>query len=217
MGHDLSGNGISPSDEKVEGVKMASRPTNTREIRSFLGLVQFCARFILDLATRSEPLRRLTKKGEKFEWGPDQEKSFCDLRDALTKAETPGYFDPNAKTQVITDASPVGLGAIIVQIQAGQPRIIAYASRSLSDVEKRYCQTEKETTGIVGTCERFHIYLLGMSFELLTDHKPIEYIYSTRAIERWVLKLQSYDFKVVYIPGSKTIADCLSRLVPKTC
>ncbi|XP_071837501.1 uncharacterized protein [Apostichopus japonicus] len=131
-----------------------------------------------------------------------------------------GYFDPNAKTKVITDASPVGLGGILVQIQAGQPHIIAYASRSLSDVEKRYSQTEKEALGIVWACERFHIYLYGISFELLTDHKPLQYIYAKKAkpsarIERWVLRLQSYDFQVVYIPGPGNITDCLSRLWPQ--
>ena len=102
-------------------------------MRSFLGLVNFCARLIPDLATVSEPLRRLTIKDVHFSWGKEQEVAFNELK-RLAKTETLGYFDSAAKTRVITDASPVGLGAIIVQEQNGEERVICYASRSLTDV-----------------------------------------------------------------------------------
>ncbi|PIK38325.1 hypothetical protein BSL78_24838 [Apostichopus japonicus] len=148
MGHKLSSDGICPSDEKVEAIKDARQPTSASEVRSFLGLVQYCSRFIPNLATISEPLRRLTKKGQTFSWGKEQEQSFQSLKNVLTKADTLAYFDKNAKTQVISDASPVGLGAILVQIQNGEARIIGYASRSLTDVERRYSQTEKEALGL---------------------------------------------------------------------
>lgn len=139
------------------------------------------------------------------------------MKEKLTNAETLGYFDTEAKTQLVTDASPVGLGAVLLQIQNGEKRIISYASRSLTDVEKRYSQTEKEALGIIWVCERFPMYLYGIDFELLTDHKPLEYIYSAKSkpsarISRWVLCLQPYLFKVVYIKGKDNIADPLSRL-----
>lgn len=139
------------------------------------------------------------------------------MKEKLTNAETLGYFDTEAKTQLVTDASPVGLGAVLLQIQNGEKRIISYASRSLTDVEKRYSQTEKEALGIIWVCERFPMYLYGIDFELLTDHKPLEYIYSAKSkpsarIRRWVLCLQPYRFKVVYIKGKDNIADPLSRL-----
>ena len=170
MGHTLSSDGISPSDDKISAVKFAREPKSASEVRSFLGLVQFTARFIPNLATVSEPLRKLTRKNEIFKWEADQAKAFKELQNSLTKAETLAYFDKMAETQIITDAGPVGLGAILVQIQEGQKRVISYASRSLSEVERRYSQTEKEALGIVWACERFHLYLYGIKFLLLTNH-----------------------------------------------
>ncbi|PIK47525.1 hypothetical protein BSL78_15613 [Apostichopus japonicus] len=181
MGHTLSKDGISPSDDKIHAIKHASEPKTASEVRSFLGLVQFVARFIPDLSTVSEPLRMLTGKNEQFRWGPEQNKVFSTLKDSLTHSETLGYFDKDAVTQIITDASPVGLGAVLLQTQNSQPRIISYASRSLSEVERRYSQTEKESLAIVWACERFHVYLYCLKFEKLTDHKPLEFIYSERA------------------------------------
>ena len=110
------------------------------------------------------------------------------------------YFNPSLHTQVIVDASPVGLGAILVQ----EGKIISYASRALSGVEKRYSQTEKEALAIVWGCEHFHLYLFGSDFTLISDHKPLEIIFNNgksrppARIERWRLRLQPYDFTVTY-------------------
>ena len=221
LGFLLSEKGIGPAESKVNAVKNATKPKTAAEVRSFLGLVNFSARFIENLATKSEPLRKLTKKSEKFVWGDDQQKAFDQLKTDLSKAETLAYFDPKAETRIIVDASPVGLGAVLTQMQNGQKRVVHYASRSLSDVERRYSQTEKEALACVWACERFHLYVYGTEFVLETDHKPLEFIYSKRSkpsarIERWVLRLQSYCFKVQYKPGKQNIADSLSRLVDKS-
>ena len=95
--------------------------------------------------------------------------------------------------------------------------MISYASRTLTDVEKRYSTTEKEALAIVWACEKYHMYLYGTKFELITDHKPLEVIYSSKSkpsarIQRWVLRLLPYSFTVKYKPGTVNIADFLSRV-----
>ena len=115
----------------------------------------------------------------------------------------------------------MGLGAVLLQEQGkGAWRAVCYASKSLSAVERRYSQTEKEALALVWSVERFHVYLLGREFELVTDHKPLEVIYSPKLkpsarIERWVLPLQPYHFTATYKPGKENIADTLSRLLQK--
>ena len=151
--------------------------------------------------------------------GREQCTAFSVLKKKLTNAMKLAHFDDKeAPTKVIADASPVGLGAVLVQEQSQGPVVVSYASRSLSDVERRYSQTEKEALGLVWACEKFHPYIYGQCFELLTDHTPLEAIYAPKSkpcarIERWVLRLQPYEFKVIHLPGKNNIADPLSRLL----
>ena len=201
---------------RVEAVIDAREPQNAKEVRSFLGLVKFSARFIPNLASIAEPLHRLTRKQIPFVWGTEQQGAFDALRQ-LEIAETLAYSDSKAEeTKLITDASLVGLGAVLTQVQGGYKRLVAYASRCLTDVERRYPLTEKEALGLVWGCEGFYVYLYGVEFTLLTDHmyKPLEVIYFTNSrnsarIERWVLRMQPYRFKVQYAPGKQNIADPL--------
>ena len=218
FGFKVSSAGIGPDDQKVSAIKDARRPTNPNEVRSFLGLVNYCARFFPNLATEAEPLRKLTRQDCEWEWSDLQETAFNKLKTTLTSDCVMSHYDPKALTELTVDARPVGLGAILTQIGPdGVSRPVAYASRTLSDVERRYSQTEREALSVVWGCERFHLYLFGVEFTLFTDHKPLEVIYGPKAkpparIERWALRLQQYRFRVVYKPGPKNPADVLSRL-----
>ena len=139
------------------------------------------------------------------------------MKELIKSISALAYFDVNSKTRIVADASPVGLGAVLIQMQGVEWRAIAYASGGLKDVERRYSQTEREALALVWACERFNVYSFGREFELETDHKLLEYIYSKKSnpfalVERWVPRLQACDFQVICRPGRSNIADALSRL-----
>ena len=113
--------------------------------------------------------------------GKEQEEAFTSLKTDLTNAVTLAYFDQKAETRIVADAGLVALGAVLIQCQNGQDRVISYASRTLSDVDRRYPQTEKEALGLVWACERFHQYVYSIDFQLDTDHRPLAFIYSARS------------------------------------
>ncbi|VDI13786.1 protein SFI1 [Mytilus galloprovincialis] len=150
----------------------------------------------------------IPKDDSKWEWTSEQQESFDKLKNELVADRVMSYFDPNKETMLIVDASPVGLAGLLTQ----NGKIIAYASRSLTDVETRYSQTEKEALAIVWAIEHFHLYLYGQSFTLVSDHQPLETIFNSpkaktpARIERWRLRLQGYNFKVQYKPGKVNAA-----------
>ena len=137
FGHDFSSKGIAPSEEKVSAVQNAKPPQSTAEVRSFLGLVQYCAKFLPDCSQVAEPLRMLTRKDLQFMWEDAQQKSFQKLKDLLTRVETLTYFKNERRTRIVADAGPTGIGAVLTQLQDGLWRVISYASRNLTDVERQ--------------------------------------------------------------------------------
>ncbi|CAB3995185.1 Hypothetical predicted protein [Paramuricea clavata] len=201
FGHEVSASGVRPDTKKVEAIREARVPTNAAEVRSFLGLATYCSRFIPNFAAVANPLRLLTRKSTPWQWNSIHQNAFDTLKNLLTGNTVMAHHDPSAPTHLRVDASPVGLGAMLTQTQHGITKPIAYASRTLSNVERRYSQTEKEALAVVWGCEKFHLYLYGTEFTIYTDHKPLEIIYNpkrkpTGRIERWALRLQPYHFKI---------------------
>lgn len=219
LGHTISASdGIRPSLDKVSAIRNFRHPENAAELNSFLGLVNYVGKFIPNLSTLADPLRTLSRKKE-FSWSKAEEVAFQKLRNVLSDKSSLGFYNPNDETAVITDASPVGLGAVLIQYSKSKvPRVICYISRSLSDVERRYSQTEKEALALVWACERLKFYLIGRSFDLISDHKPLELIFGPKSkpcarLERWLLRIQAFKYKVIYQSGKTNIADPFSRLL----
>ena len=168
-GHVFGEHGLSADPEKIASITKATQPGNASEVRSLLGMAQYVARFIPNFATIVNPLRELTKLDTTWCWDQRCETAFQALKDALTNTSTMTYFDPNVPSEVLADASPCGLGAILTQ----NGKVVSYASRALSEVEQRYTQTEREILAIVWSAEHFHLYLYGASFTICTDHQPL--------------------------------------------
>ena len=164
----------------MEAFKNAPLPTNSSEVRSLLGMPNWFSKWIPDYATITAPQRALTVKHAKFMWKAEHREAWLKLKDALTSAPVLAYFDPNRKSKVIPDASPVGLSTILAQEVPGRNdwKVIAYASRALTPTEQRYAQVEREALAVAYGVEHFHLYLYGApDFELETDNKPLELIY----------------------------------------
>ena len=198
----------------VSKLPRAPPPQTPEEVRSLLGMGNYVSRFIHNFSTMVA-----TKSDVEWFWGPPQEHALQRLKDAMTSTTVMSYFDPSMQTEVSVDASPVGLGAILAQRKddTSEPHVVAYASRAPTPVERRCSQIEREALAIVWSCERLNLYLLGSEFKLLSDHKPLEFIFNNAKsrpparIERWALRLQPYNFTVVHIARKTNPADYMLR------
>lgn len=189
-------------------------PVDKTGVRRFLGLMQYVAKFIPNLSTVSAPLRELTEKEVQFEFGQAQSDSFEKLKKLASTAPVLAFYDVNKPVTVSVDASSEGLGAVILQDELP----VAYASKALTDSQKRYAQIEKEMLAICFGCERFRQYILAKEFMVETDHKPLENIFqkplhqATHRIQAMMMKLQRFKLHVKYVPGKYLhVADALSR------
>lgn len=218
VGHRVSVDGVRPTESRIDAIQKFREPHNVSELRSFLGLVCYIGRFIPDLATRTDSLRQLLRAGVPFKWTDTEKADFEGLKAAICKIDYLGFFNPRNRTKLMADASPTGLGAVLLQEDLhGTNRVIAFASKSLTDVEKKYFQTEREALALVWSVEKFKLYLQATKFTLLTDCRALQFLFNPRSrpcarIERWVLRLQAYNYEIEHISGSTNIADALSRL-----
>ena len=217
LGHIVSSTGISTDPSKTDFVANWPTPTSRKEVQKFLGLANYYRRFVPGFAAIAKPLHRLTKKTAKFKWTLQCEQAFDDLKQWLTSA--PILALPLFSNQFVldTDASDVGIGAVLSQKQPdGSERVIAYASRVLSKPERRYCVTRKELLAAVSFIKHFRPYLLGNPFLLRTDHSSLTWLYNFKNPEgqlaRWLEALQEYNFTIEHRKGRLYgNADAMSR------
>lgn len=212
--------GIQPDQKKVEDIQNMPSPTRQKEVQEFLGLVQYLSPFIPNLSKKAEVLRNLTKKDVPFTWDVEHQQCFDNLKALVTADAALQYYDVNATTVLQVDASQRGLGAALMQVDSqGREKPIAYASKALSGPETRYANIERELLAVCFGVERFKTFLYGRRFKVITDHKPLPMILEKNLtaapprLQRMILRLQGYDFKLEYRPGSEmSLPDSLSRL-----
>ena len=222
LGHTLSRHGIAKG-AKVDAILQMEPPTNLAELRSFIGSVQFYGKFIKDLATILEPLTLLTRKDVHWHWGKEQQTAFQHLKDVLCSDTVLAHFDPSLEVGLSCDASSVGVGAVLFhRYPDGEERPIAYASKKMTATQQRYSQIQREALAVIFGLNKFHQFLYGRHFYLITDHKPLLALFgpnkgtpalAANRLARWALQLSQYDYSIEF---RKTEdhgnADALSRL-----
>ena len=223
-GYDISAKGHSPTAERIKAIVEFPTPfKDVTAVRSFLGMCTgLGSKFITDFHIPANVLNELLRKGVAWTWDAAQESAVAMIKKMLTKELVLSRFNPGWKTQVVTDASRVGLGFALMQQDPRDQRwyLVQCGSRSVSGAESRYAVCELEGLGILFAVEKCRHFLLGMTeFEVITDHKSLKGVFEkslpdvkNARLRRYRERLQEYNFKVDWRAGKfNEVADCLSR------
>ena len=216
LGHTISKAGVEMQTSKVDAVVNWPRPRDIHQLRSFMGLCGYYRRFIAGFADTAAPLHALTGKGVHFSWGPEQETAFVALKEKLTTAPVLGMPENAGQYVLDSDASDVGLGAVLSQVQDGEERVIAYASRTLQKPERNYETTKKELLAVVYGLKQFRQYLLGRPIIIRVDHAALGWLKRTAEplpqLARWLTFIECFDYQIIHRAGKKHVnADTMSR------
>jgi len=210
-----SSEGILPDPKKVEDIKSMPTPQDKDDLQRFLGMVNYLSSYIPNLHDKEKILRDLLKSNVPFTWQTDHQHAFESLKTAIAADCCLNYYDPSKPTTLEVDASMKGLGAVLTQ----EGRVVAYSSKTLTPAQSNYSNIEREMLAMVNGIARFHTYLFGTEFQVLTDHKPLEMICrkpitsAPPRLQRLLVKIQGYNCHVKYKAGKEMfLSDTLSRL-----
>ena len=215
--------GLHKTQGKIEAIRDAPAPENVSQLKSILGLINYYGKFLPDLASVLHPLHELLRKETKWKWTKICQEAFDKVKELVVSDMVLTHFNPDLPISLACDASPYGLGAVISHLYPdGSERPIAFASRSLAPAEKNYSQIDKEALGIIWGIKKFHSYLYGQKFKLITDHQPLIYIFNPQKgipvtasarLQRYSLFLSGYEYDIEFRGTAKHAnADYLSRL-----
>ena len=212
LGHTLTENGYKPSEDKLAGIRNFATPTTARQVRRFLGLVNFYRKFIPKAAELQTPLTALTRQNTPFLWSSDCQTAFVSLIDAVINATQLNYPSINDEYVLSTDASNIAVGAVL----SSQNGPCGFFSQQLRGPELNYCTYDKELTAVFKAVSHFEWLLFGRPFTLKVDHKPLTYMFTTPSKlerrRRQIEYLSTFDINLQYVPGRENIvADALSR------
>ena len=223
LGHKVDAQGLHTLPSKLTAIVEAPEPRNVHELRSFLGLLNYYSKFIPNLASLVHPLNHLLRHDVKWNWSAECATAFREAKKSLVSSQVLAHYNPVLPIKMAADASAYGVGAVISHVYPdGSEKPIAFASRTLSKSQKNYAQLEKEALALVFGVRRFHQYLYGRNFTLVTDHKPLTTILGPKKgipplaaarLQRWALLLSAYRYDIEFKPtGKHGNADGLSRL-----
>ena len=223
LGHIISRDGVATDPQKTDKVAQWPTPTCRREVQQFLGFANYYRRFIRNFAQLARPLHRLNERTATLVWTDQCQDSFDTLRRCLCSSPVLAYPDFSRPFILDTDASDVGIGGVLSQLDVeGRERVVAYGSRLLSKPERRYCVTRRELLAVVVFAQLYRPYLVCQKFTLRTDHGSLTWLRNFREPEgqlaRWLEQLQGLEFDIVHRRGTAhQNADGLSRLPCRQC
>ena len=167
LGNIINSEGIRADPKKIEAILEMEPPKDVTELRRFLGMVNQLSKFQPQVAELTKPLRDLQSSKNQWRWGYTQQQAFADIKASLTSTPMLAHYSVNRETELSTDASSYGLGAVLLQKQEEELwRPVAYASRAMSPTEQRYVQIEKEALGITWACDCFADYHIRLKFHI---------------------------------------------------
>ena len=209
FGHIFTKDELKPSPDKVRAVRECGVPENKEAVRSFLGMAGYLDNFTDNYATIAAPLYHLTRREVKFEWEEKEDEAFRKIQDSIPDSQTMAYFDPGKPIILRTEASfNEGLSAALFQKTSRGTQPVHFISRTMTETEKKYSQTEKDALAIRWAKKRLRTYLLGAPrFKIVTAHKPLLPLFNkTKAkmpprIEKRVMEMQDVDYELVYERG----------------
>jgi transposase InsO family protein len=211
LGYWITRKGIQPVHNKVEAILKIKAPNSRKELRRFIGIVNYYRDMWFRRSELLAPLTSLTSNNVKFEWLPSHQEAFDKIKKVIETEVLLAYPDFNKPFHIYTDASDHQLGAVIMQ----DKKPIAFYSRKLNAAQRRYTTTERELLSTIETCKEYKNILLGYPIIVFTDHKNNTFngLKASDRVLRWLLLLEEYGVSFEYLPGKKNVvADALSRL-----